>query len=190
MKEIKLVILDRDGVINHDSDHYIRSPEEYIPIESSLRAIAAIHAASIPVVVATNQSGVGRGYYTQATLDAIHGKMHEALKEFGACVNAVYYCPHIPTDVCECRKPNPGLLQMIAKEYPEAFPSAIMVGDSWSDWEVAKRCGVEPYLVLTGKGERTLASHGHKIPKERVFRDLASVVEQVVGLSIRPFLKK
>jgi D-glycero-D-manno-heptose 1,7-bisphosphate phosphatase len=184
MSTCKLVILDRDGVINHDSDNYIRCPDDYLPIESSLRAIAAINQAGIPVVVATNQSGVGRGYYTQQTLDAIHAKMEQALSKHGAHVDNIYFCPHTPDAGCDCRKPSPGMLQAIADDYPQRFAQALMVGDSWSDWQVAQAAQVEPYLVRTGKGERTLAAHGEKIPADRIFPDLAAITTQVLGLTL------
>ena len=179
---MKLLILDRDGVINEDSDNYIRCPDDFIPIESSLKAIASCNAAGITVVVATNQSGVGRGYYDQQTLDAIHEKMHAALKEHGAHVDGIYFCPHKPDYGCDCRKPSPGMLTAIAQNYPDQFAGAMMVGDSWSDWQVAVAAGVEPYLVRTGKGERTLAKHAADIPAERIFADLSAVVKEVLEL--------
>lgn len=184
MSAIKLIILDRDGVINHDSDNYICSPDEYIPIESSLQAIAAINRAEIPVVIATNQSGVGRGYYDQAMLDAIHKKMQAALAAHGAHVDGIYFCPHTPDLGCDCRKPNPGMLRAIAADFPDQFKQAMMVGDSWCDWQVATAAEVEPYLVCTGKGKRTWAAHRDDIPRERIFADLAAVVSQVLGLRI------
>jgi D-glycero-D-manno-heptose 1,7-bisphosphate phosphatase len=180
MSEVELLILDRDGVINHDSDNYIRKPDEFILIESSLQAIASCNRANIPVVVATNQSGVGRGYYSLDILAAIHEKMHAALKEHGAWVDKIYFCPHKPDAGCDCRKPSTGMLQSIRRDYPEQFAKAIMVGDSWSDWQVAEASGVPPYLVKTGKGERTLKAHGEEIPQERVFSDLSAIVSDVV----------
>lgn len=182
MQKIELLILDRDGVINHDSDNYIRHPDEYHPIVSSLQAIARCNQAGVPVVVATNQSGVGRGYYSLETLDAIHEKMHQALEKHGAWIDKLYFCPHKPDVGCTCRKPSPGLLQAIRADYPEQFKAAIMVGDSWSDWQVAKTAGVEPYLVRTGKGERTLEKHAMDIPVNRIFADLSSVVSNTIFL--------
>ncbi len=180
MNRIDLLILDRDGVINLDSDNYIRKPEEFFPIESSLKAIRDCNKAGIPVVVATNQSGVGRGYYTLETLNAIHDKMHAALKANGAWVDKIYFCPHRPDAGCDCRKPSTGMLAAIKCDYPQQFERSIMVGDSWSDWQVATSMGVPPYLVRTGKGERTLKSHGANIPKERVFSNLSAVVADVI----------
>jgi D-glycero-D-manno-heptose 1,7-bisphosphate phosphatase len=182
MKKIKLLILDRDGVINRDSDNYIRCEDDFIPIESSLRAIATCNQANITVVIATNQSGIGRGYYSLEVLNAIHDKMHAALKRESAKVDRIYFCPHTPDAGCDCRKPSPGMLRAIAADYPEKFEYSLMVGDSWSDWQAAKAAGVEPYLVKTGKGERTLASHGADIPPQRVFPDLSTVVKEVLGL--------
>jgi D-glycero-D-manno-heptose 1,7-bisphosphate phosphatase len=182
MKKIKLLILDRDGVINLDSDNYIRCPDDFIPIESSLRAIAMCNQAQIPVVIATNQSGVGRGYFSIETLNAIHDKMHAALKSQGAYIDGIYVCPHRPDAGCDCRKPSPGLLQSISADYPKEFAYCVMVGDSWSDWQVAKAMGITPYLVRTGKGERTLAKYENDIPPNHVFADLAAVVKEVFHL--------
>lgn len=182
-KSIQLLILDRDGVINLDSDQYIRSVDEYLPIESSLKAIAACTRAGIKVVVATNQSGIGRGYYSLQTLAAMHEKLKQVLQPYGGQIANIYFCPHHPDDGCDCRKPKTGMLDQIQKDHPKEFSHAIMVGDSWSDWQVAKAAGVEPYLVKTGKGERTLAKQGEAAFEGRVFADLSTLVSQVLGLT-------
>jgi D-glycero-D-manno-heptose 1,7-bisphosphate phosphatase len=171
-----LIILDRDGVINHDSDHYIKSPEEWQPIEGSLEAIARLHQAGIKVVVATNQSGIARGLYSEATLQLIHAKMNQLIDEAGGKLAGIFFCPHGPDDGCDCRKPLPGLIQQIAdtlKINPAGVP---IVGDSLRDLVAGEALGCRPVLVRTGKGERTLASGkiSHEIP---VFDDLKSFVD-------------
>lgn len=177
-----MLILDRDGVINEDSPHYIRSPAEWIPIESSLKAIAACNHADIPVVVATNQSGIGRGYYSDAVLQAIHLKMKESLSAVGGWVDGIYYCPHHPDDGCDCRKPRTGMLKAIARDFPDDMHRACMVGDSWSDWQVATSAGVTPYLVRTGKGAMTYAEHQQAISSDACFANLAVCVTRCLGV--------
>jgi D-glycero-D-manno-heptose 1,7-bisphosphate phosphatase len=159
----KLIILDRDGVINEDSDDYIKSPEEWHPIPGSLEAIALLNQAGFEVVVATNQSGLARGYYTVSTLHEIHAKMHTALVKVNAKVTEIYYCPHGPEDNCTCRKPRPGLLLQIKAAYGLSSLSEVpFVGDSLRDIEAALEAGAIPVLVKSGKGEKTL----HKYAKE------------------------
>lgn len=153
----KLVILDRDGVINEDSDDYIKSPAEWIAIPGSADAIARLNQAGYTVVVATNQSGVGRGYYDLATLDAIHAKMHHAVESAGGHIDGVFYCPHAPEDDCDCRKPRPGLLDQIRDHLGYAVAGAWLVGDSLRDLECGLARACRPVLVRSGKGERTLA---------------------------------
>lgn len=179
---IQLLILDRDGVINLDSDNYIRHVDEYLPIESSLKAIAACCQAGIKVVVATNQSGIGRGYYSLETLAAMHAKLRLALENYGGHIDGIYFCPHHPDDACNCRKPKTGMLDQIKQDFADVFDHAIMVGDSWSDWQVAEAAGVTPYLVKTGKGERTWAKYRDQLPANRVFADLATLVAEQLGV--------
>ena len=152
-----LIILDRDGVINHDSDDYIKSPEEWIPIDGSLDAIAALKRAGYRIAVASNQSGLARGYFDQATLDAMHDKLHALLAERGVDVDGIFYCPHGPDDHCDCRKPKPGLLHQIRDAFDIALADTVFVGDSIGDLQAARSVGARPVLVRTGKGERTLA---------------------------------
>lgn len=149
-----LVILDRDGVINHDSEHYIKSPQEWLPIEGSLDAIARLNQEGHTVVVATNQSGIARGLYTIDQLYKIHEKMYAELEKVGGHVDGVYFCPHHPEDGCDCRKPKPGLLLQIQEDYPELFMQAVFVGDSLRDIEAAHKAGCKAALVKTGNGER------------------------------------
>ncbi|MDF1653834.1 MAG: D-glycero-beta-D-manno-heptose 1,7-bisphosphate 7-phosphatase [Coxiellaceae bacterium] len=173
-----LVILDRDGVINHDSDHYIKSPEEWLPIDGSLEAIARLIKAGHQVVVATNQSGVARGYYTLATLDDIHQKMHDALAEHEAKFHGVYFCPHHPDEGCDCRKPAPGLLQQIAKDFNADLSQAVMLGDKLSDIQVAQAAGCPAVLVRTGRGEQTIAK-GEGLEGVPVYDDLSAWVKSL-----------
>lgn len=171
------IILDRDGVINHDSDFYIKSPEEWQPIEGSLEAIARLHQAGIKVIVATNQSGIARGLYDEATLQEIHSKMNTLIAEAGGELTAIFYCPHGPDDGCDCRKPLPGLIQQMADSLainPIGIP---IVGDSVRDLVAGEALGCLPVLVKTGKGERSLAS-GKVKPDTPVFNDLKSFVDK------------
>lgn len=149
------VILDRDGVINYDSESYIRSPEDWKPIPGSLEAIALLNRAGINVVVATNQSGIARGYYDEATLTRIHEKMTQALAKVGAKLSGVFYCPHGPEDNCFCRKPKPGLIHQIAQQFKIDVRGIPFVGDSQRDLDAAVAAGCLPVLVKTGNGEKT-----------------------------------
>lgn len=172
---VSMVILDRDGVINHDSDQYIKSVDEWIPIDGSLDAIARLNAAGFPVTVATNQSGIGRGYYDLATLDAMHDKFRRLLAEKGGSVDGIVFCPHLPGDHCACRKPQPGMLQQLAEQFSVDLADSIFVGDTASDVQTARAVGAQPVLVKTGKGERTLA-RGEGIEGVPVYEDLAHFV--------------
>jgi D-glycero-D-manno-heptose 1,7-bisphosphate phosphatase len=168
----RLIVLDRDGVINHDSDQFIKSPDEWRPIPGSLEAIARLNHAGFRVVVATNQSGVGRGLLDFATLNAIHDKMHRALTQVGGRVDAIFYCPHTADARCECRKPKAGMLQEIGVRFSVGMAGMPCVGDGLRDLQAADAVGAQPMLVLTGKGERTLREGG--FPKNTViFPDLA-----------------
>jgi len=151
----KLIILDRDGVINEDSDAYIKTVDEWVPIPGSINAIARLSQAGYTVVVATNQSGIGRGYYDVATLDAMHARMRELVAAQGGEMGGIFYCPHGPDDGCDCRKPLPGLIDQIVTEYGDVT-GAPLIGDSLRDLQagIARHC--QPVLVLTGKGQKTL----------------------------------
>ncbi|CAN7502451.1 D-glycero-beta-D-manno-heptose 1,7-bisphosphate 7-phosphatase [Trinickia sp. LjRoot230] len=154
----KLVILDRDGVINVDSDSFIKSADEWIPIPGSLEAIARLNHAGYRVVVASNQSGIGRGLFDMAALNAMQAKMQRAAAAVGGRIDAVFFCPHTAEDQCECRKPKPGLLKMIAERF-EVDPAATpVVGDSLRDLQAGAALGFPVHLVLTGKGQKTLAA--------------------------------
>ena len=171
-RAVKLIILDRDGVINHDSEAFIKSPEEWRPIPGSLEAIARLSHAGYRVVVATNQSGVARGLLNISTLNAIHEKMHKALAVAGGRVDAIFYCPHSADALCECRKPKAGMLKEIGVRFGVDLTGVPVVGDGLRDLKAAELVGAQPMLVLTGKGERTLREGG--FPKNTlIFPDLA-----------------
>jgi D-glycero-D-manno-heptose 1,7-bisphosphate phosphatase len=176
---MKLIILDRDGVINFDSDQFIKSPAEWQPIPGSLEAIARLNQADYRVVVATNQSGVGRGLFDMPTLNAIHDKMHKACALVGARIDAVFFCPHTADSQCDCRKPRAGMLEEIAARYNTSLTGVPVVGDSLRDLLPAAALGASPYLVLTGKGMKTNAA-GNLPESTRVFPDLAAVVAELL----------
>lgn len=171
---MKLVILDRDGVINYDSEHYIKSAEEWRPIPGSLEAIALLNRKGYIVVVATNQSGIGRGLYGEEALTEIHRKMHLALEQVGGKIEKIFYCPHLPTMACECRKPAPGLLKQIAAHYNCDLTGVPFVGDSLRDVRAACAVGCLPILVRSGNGAAAEALLHEVAPSALVFDDLAA----------------
>lgn len=176
----KLIILDRDGVINYDSERFIKSPEEWRPIPGSLEAIARLSHAGFRVVVATNQSGIGRGLFDFCTLNAIHDKMHRALAALGGRIDAIFYCPHTADSDCECRKPRPGMLAEIGQRFGVELTGVPCVGDSLRDLNAAAAVGAQPMLVLTGKGEKTLRTGG--FPRNSViYPDLAFTVSALLA---------
>jgi D-glycero-D-manno-heptose 1,7-bisphosphate phosphatase len=157
---VKLVILDRDGVINEDSDAFIKSPEEWRPIAGSLEAIGRLTQAGWTVVVASNQSGIARGLFTMETLGTIHARMREAVAEAGGRIDAIFFCPHGPDEGCDCRKPRPGMLRDIARRLDVRLDDVPVVGDSLRDLQAAAACNCTPWLVLTGKGRKTWETSG------------------------------
>jgi len=174
---MKLVILDRDGTINHDSDQYIKSPAEWKPIKGSLEAIARLSQNGWRVVVATNQSGIGRGLFEMATLNAIHDTMHRAVHHAGGRIDAIFFCPHAGDANCECRKPKPGMLLEIARRMNVELEGVPMVGDSLRDLQAAAAAGARPVLVLTGKGRKTRDAGG--LPAgTAIYPDLAAFAAQ------------
>jgi len=178
---MKLIILDRDGVINFDSDQYIKSPDEWRPIPGSLAAIARLNQAGYRVVVASNQSGVGRGLFDMSTLNAIHTKMHKLVGQAGGRIEAVFFCPHGAEAGCACRKPKPGLFEEIARRYRVDLNGVPTIGDSLRDLQAGVAVGCQPYLVRTGKGLRTLAKGG--LPEgTQIFDDLAGAVEALLAV--------
>ena len=176
---MKLVILDRDGVINHDSAAYIKSPEEWKPIPGSLEAIALLSQAGYRVLVATNQSGVGRGLFEMATLNAIHDKMHRALGLAGGRIDGIFYCPHAHDAGCSCRKPKPGLLEEIAHRFGVSLEGVPVIGDSLRDLQAAAAVGAQPILVQTGKGKKT-RKDGDLPEGTVVYDDLAAAVRSLL----------
>lgn len=176
---MKLIVLDRDGVINYDSAAYIKSPAEWRPIPGSLNAISRLNQAGFHVIVATNQSGIGRGFFDMVTLNAIHDKMHKALAQAGAHVDAIYFCPHAAADNCHCRKPKPGMLEDIARRLNTLMAGVPVVGDSIRDLQAAAAVGAQPLLVLTGNGKKTQRA-GELPPGTRVCADLAAAVDTLV----------
>ena len=180
---MKLVILDRDGVINQDSDDYVKSVDEWIPLPGSAEAIARLSQAGIIVAVATNQSGIARGYFSEQTLADMHAKMHGLVEQAGGKISQVLWCPHGPDDQCSCRKPLPGMVSSLLNEFNVNASDAIMVGDSPRDLEAGAAVGVLPFLVKTGKGQRTLDA-GKKLPEGTgIYEDLSQLVAELLKQS-------
>jgi D-glycero-D-manno-heptose 1,7-bisphosphate phosphatase len=169
---MKLVILDRDGVINQDSGAYVKTPDEWIALPGSLEAIARLSQAGWTVALATNQSGLARGLFDVDTLHAIHTKMHTELARAGGVIDAVFLCPHGPDDGCACRKPLPGMYLEIARRYGVDLDGVPAAGDSLRDLQAAAAAGCQPWLTLTGNGAKTL-DQGTMPPGTRVCADLA-----------------
>ncbi len=177
---MKLVILDRDGVINFDSAQYIKSPAEWKPIPGSPEAIARLNQAGYRVVVVTNQSGIGRGLFDMDTLNAIHDKMHKVVTTVGGRIDAVFYCPHAADSGCDCRKPNPGMFERVATCFNADLAGVPAVGDSLRDLQAAAAVGAQPMLVLTGKGEKT-QSDGELPEGTLIFANLATAVDHILS---------
>lgn len=176
---MKLIILDRDGVINFESEKFIKSPEEWIPIPGSLEAIAKLNQAGFIVVVATNQSGIGRGLFTEATLHAIHAKMQSELKKLNGHIDNIFYCPHLPTDNCECRKPKAGLFHQISATYQIALQNVPAIGDSLRDIQAAQTATCRAILVCTGNGKNVLTES--TLPMNiSVYKDLAAATDALI----------
>jgi D-glycero-D-manno-heptose 1,7-bisphosphate phosphatase len=172
---LKLIILDRDGVINRDSDAFIKTPDEWKPLPGSLEAIAKLNHLGYRVVVCSNQSGIGRGLLDMAALNAINDKMYKALAQMGGRIDALFYCPHPAEANCECRKPKPGMFVDIAQRFNFDLTGVPAVGDSLRDLQASAAVGCAPILVLTGKGAKTQAAGGLP-PGTRVYEDLAAAV--------------
>ncbi len=179
----KLVILDRDGVVNEDSDAYIKSVSEWLPIAGSLTAICRLKHAGYQVAVATNQSGIARGYFSLSELEAMHKKMSALLADQGCQLDALAFCPHGPDDGCDCRKPRPGLLRRIADELQANLAEAVVVGDSRRDLDAAVAVGARPVLVRTGKGRHTEAAGGLP-PSVMIFDALTDVVDWLTSTGV------
>ena len=176
---MKLVILDRDGVINVDSAEFIKSADEWKPIPGSLEAITRLNHAGYHVVVATNQSGIGRGLFEVAALNSIHDKMHKALAHMGGRIDAVFFCPHAQEADCNCRKPRPGLLEEIAHRFNTELDGVPFIGDSLRDLQAATQVNAQPILVLTGKGKQTKTAGG-LTPNVQIYADLDEAAKALV----------
>ena len=178
MPKQRYILLDRDGVINHDSDTFIKSPDEWIPIEGSLEAIALLNAHGYQVIVVTNQSGVARGLFDETILEKIHAKMRRLVSEKGGNITAIYFCPHGANSDCECRKPKAGLLKAFAADFHVDLTTITVIGDSLRDLQAAERVGAKPILVKTGKGQQTLLNNPQlNIP---VFENLYDAAQHLI----------
>lgn len=185
---MRLIILDRDGTINEDSAEFVKSPSEWRPLPGALEAIARLNHAGWHVVVATNQSGLGRGLFDVASLNAMHAKMHSMLAAVGGRIDGIFYCPHAPDEGCRCRKPEPGLFEQIAERYGMELTGVPAVGDSQRDLVAAVAAGCEPHLVLTGKAE---SFRDRPLPEgypaqTMLHEDLAAFADYLIGLDARP----
>lgn len=182
---MKLVIIDRDGTINEDRDDYVKSHEEWVPIPGSLEALVRLHQAGWHVVIATNQSGLGRGLFDMATLNAMHQKMAEMLARMGGRIDAIFFCPHAPEENCDCRKPRPGLFHQIAQRYGIELAGVPSVGDTLRDVQAGHAAGCAPHLVLTGKSvalsEQDLQHMHGLVPGLKVHADLSAFVEDLLA---------
>ena len=181
---MKLVIVDRDGTINEDRDDYVKSADEWVPMPGALEAVARLNHAGWHVVVATNQSGLGRGLYDMETLNSMHRKMHDGLARLGGRIDAVFFCPHAPEDACRCRKPLPGLFEEIADRYGLDLAGVPSVGDTLRDLQAATAVGCEPHFVRTGKGaeldDAGLQGIREQIPGVTIHDDLGAFADWLV----------
>lgn len=181
---MKLVILDRDGTINADRDDYVKSPEEWEPLPGALEAMARLHHGGWHVVVATNQSGIGRGLFDMAALNAMHQKMNALLARHGGRVDAVFFCPHAPSEACQCRKPLPGLIEQVLQRFGAHPQQVPVVGDSLRDLQAGAAAGCETHLVRTGKtagwSDAQVQELVQQVPGTQVHADLAAFAEHLL----------
>ena len=184
MNPIKLIILDRDGTINEDRDDYVKSADEWVPIPGALEAIARLNHAGWHTVIATNQSGIGRGTFDMAALNGMHLKMNQMLAKHGGRIDAVFFCPHIPEEACDCRKPLPGLFRQVGERFGVALTSVPVVGDTLRDLQAGVAAGCLPHFVRTGKGARldalALDELVRQVPGTTVHADLAAFAEHLI----------
>lgn len=177
----RLVVLDRDGVINHDSEHFIRSVDEWRPIAGSAAAIGRLTAAGYTVAVTTNQSGIGRGFLSREDLTAIHNKMHQHTELAGGHIDRIVFCPHLPDAGCDCRKPKPGLLEQLGAHYAIDLRGVPVIGDSERDLQAAEAVCGRPVLVLTGNGRKTRAARVAAGDPVEAYDDLAAAVDALIS---------
>ena len=175
-----LVILDRDGVINHDSAAFIKNEDEWRPLPGSLEAIAALTSAGFTLAVASNQSGIARGLFGQDALDAMHAKMLSLVHEAGGHISRIVICPHGPDDDCDCRKPKPGMLEQLARHFDTSLAGVPVIGDALRDLEAAAAVGARPMLVRSGKGRKTEAELPARLANVPVYDDLAAAARALI----------
>lgn len=181
---VKLVILGRDGILNEFRDDHVKVPEEWVAIPGALQAVARLNHAGWHAVIATNQSGIGRGMIDMAQVNAIHAQMHKALMAVGGRIDAVFFCPHTPEDRCDCRKPLPGLMHDIGRRYNIGLAHVHMVADTLRDLQAAAAAGCQPHLVCSGRaaqlGEAERAAILAQVPSTQVHTDLAAFAEHLL----------
>jgi D-glycero-D-manno-heptose 1,7-bisphosphate phosphatase len=184
---MKLIILDRDGTINHDRDDFVKSADEWQPLDGALEAIAKLNQAGYTIAVATNQSGIGRGLYDMATLNAMHDKMHRMLREAGGRIDAIFFCPHNPesdAEACHCRKPLPGLFEQIRDRYGVDMSAVPTVGDTLRDLQAGAALGCPTHLVRTGKSQLKVPAN---LPEgTNVHADLMAFANWLITSSQKP----
>ena len=184
MTPVKLIILDRDGTINEDRDDFVKSADEWIPIPGALEAIARLNHAGWHTVIATNQSGIGRGIFDMSALNAMHLKMNQLLARLSGRIDAVFFCPHVLDDKCQCRKPLPGMFKQIGERFGVDLNKVLVAGDSLRDLQAGAALGCEPHLVRTGKAavmnDEQLAQMVAAVPGTFVHADLKAFAEFVV----------
>ena len=176
----RLVVLDRDGTLNLDDKAIIAGPDDWVPVAGALEAVARLNQAGCRVVIATNQSGLGRGLFDADTMNRVHAKMNKLLAAVGARVDAVFFCPHSRDDACDCRKPKPGMFKRIADTFNVDLKCVPAIGDSLRDLQACAALGCQPMLVLTGKGEKTKAE-GNLPENTLEFANLAAAIEHLLG---------
>jgi D-glycero-D-manno-heptose 1,7-bisphosphate phosphatase len=177
----KYILLDRDGVINEESPAFIKSPDEWLPLENSLEAIALLNQHGFRVVIITNQSGLARGLFDEKTLNSIHQKMRDDTQKVGGVIEAIYFCPHQTEDYCECRKPKAGLLKQFAADYDVDLKDVYFIGDSLRDIQAAQNGGAIPILVKTGNGAKTLQDNPKFLTSLSIFENLHDAAKFLVG---------
>lgn len=183
----KLIILDRDGVINQDRDDFVKSVDEWIPIDGSMDAIAFLTEAGYTVAVATNQSGIGRKYFTLQDLTEMHAKMHRLALQAGGVIDGIWFCPHLADDNCNCRKPKPGMIQDILDRFQAQAADTWLAGDSLRDLQAINAVGGKSALVLTGKGKKTLQEKEGELPENtQIFDNLLAFAQYITQEELKP----